>query len=171
MEKSAEKNTTKFPIVPVIVIVAIVLVVGSYISRFVAKSNLEKALGGKVQVDNSGQNYKVKTKEGETEVSADKSLKWPNDLPVDVPKYDSGAIRSVSHTTDDIWVITIAETNENYFNSYKQTLLANGWEKASEIDFGISIIQLKKGGYQLNATWDGSSKGALITLSKIEAGQ
>lgn len=171
MEKKEEKKQTKFPIIPIIVIVVIVLVAISCISRFRAKSQLEKALGGKVQVDNSGQTYKIKTKEAETEVSADKSLKWPSDLPVNIPKYDSGAIRSVSHTTEDIWVITVADTDENYFKNYKQTLLAGGWETASEMDFGTSMIILKKGEYQLNAVWDSSSKGALITLSKIEADQ
>ncbi len=163
MEKMKEKS--HFPIILVIVVVVIVLSAGSYFLNFMAKKRIEKALGGQVKIDSSGKTYSIKTKEGEMTVSQDKNLGWPKNLPINVPEYKSGKIQGYTRTENDIWVITIWETNENDFKAYKQLLISNGWSTIAGMDFMPNLIQMFKEGYQVTANLSGTI--VAISVSKM----
>lgn len=165
---TSKKITSSFSILVVIIIVGIVA--GAlYFTGYIMKKKVEKATGGKINIDTSNNIYKLKTGNINTEVSEGKSLTWPDNLPLAVPKYDSGKVKAVTHIEGmDVWNITISDTNEQYFKQYNNLLISNGWQASDQVNFLVSMIQLKKDGYQINVTWDTSSKGAMVTLNKIK---
>jgi len=147
--EETQKTNKAFPIVPVIVIV---LVLGFIGSRFKSKTN---------------DVAKITTKEGQVVVSEEKGLAWPSDLPIQLPKYDNGKIKAYSHLEGQTaWTIIISDTNEEYFKAYKELMLKDGWKAGDEIAAVVSMVSMKKDGYDANVVWDASSNGALITLSK-----
>jgi len=144
-----QKTNKPFPIVPVIIVILVVGLIGS---RFKSKTN---------------DIAKITTKEGQVVVSEEKGLAWPTDLPINIPKYDSGKIKAYSHLEGQTaWTMIISDTNEEYFKNYKEALKKEAWVESSEMMTVVSIVSMKKDGYDINVVWDASSNGALITLSK-----
>jgi len=163
-----EIQKTKKPM-SVVTIVVILLVVGvawSAMSKVFFRARVKTLTGGIVDVKNANQ-YKVKTGEGELVVSEEKGLSWPSDLPIKLPKYDHGKVKAVSHLEEQtVWTIIMSDTNEEYFKKYKDILVSDGWALESEMASVVSMLLMKKGDYQANVVWDASSASAMITLTK-----
>jgi len=163
-----ETQKTKKPL-SVTTIVVILLVVGvawPTMSKMFFRAKVKTLTGGVVNVKNSDQ-YQVKTKDGEVMVSEEKGLAWPSDLPINIPKYDNGKIKAYSHLSGQTaWTIIISDTNEEYFKKYKEALIADKWIAGDEMVSVVSMVSMKKDGYDVNVVWDASSTGALITLSQ-----
>lgn len=166
-EQQTPKKKKTSPIVYIVVIILLLIIGVGLAFGFFVKHKVEEAIGGKVRFNTADNSVKIKTNEGETEISTNNSVSWPNNLP-DVPKYESGKVKSFSHTTEGIWIITISETNENYFKQYKETLVNKGWKSDSEVNAGVSMAQLKKGDKEITLTFDASSKAALISINTVK---
>jgi hypothetical protein len=163
-----EIQNTKKPlsIVTVVVVLLIVGVAWSAMSRIFFRAKVKTLTNGIVDVKN-GDQYQVKTKEGELIVSEEKGLAWPNNLPTNIPKYNDGKVKAVSQIQgQNTWSIVISETSEDYFSTYKELLSNDGWSDMSQLDLVVSMIQMNKGEYQIYIIWDQSSDGAVITLTK-----
>ena len=164
--EETQKINKPFPIVPVIIAVLVLGFIGSTISKMMYRSRIKTLTGGIVDVKN-GDQYKIKTKEGEVMVSEENGLAWPSDLPINIPKYDNGKIKAYSHLSGQTaWTIIMSDSNEEYYKSYKELLKKDGWAESSDMASVVSIVSMKKDGYDINVVWDASSNGALITLSK-----
>jgi len=90
---------------------------------------IEKASGGKAEVDASGGSLKIKTAEGETQIGA--LSKWPSDLPEGFPKFE-GKLSSAAKMNNDkgaTWLINIVEVKEADVTKYVQALKDAGWSE------------------------------------------
>lgn len=164
--EETQKINKPFPIVPIIIGIIVLGFVVSTISKMMFRSRVKTLSGGIVDVKN-GDEYQVKTKEGELVVSQEKGLDWPSELPVNIPKYNDGKVKAYSHVEGQMaWSIVISDTTEDSFKDYKELLIKDGWTEGSEMIAVVSMIQMKKDDFDVNVIWDGSSNGVVITLSK-----
>lgn len=91
---------------------------------------------------------------------------WPSDL--NLPKYNNGKIKTINKIEEqEAWTIIMENTNESYFQEYKQFLIQNGWLTDDEIKIESSMIQAEKDNYQINVIWDPVSQSVLLTLHQI----
>lgn len=91
---------------------------------------IEQSTGGQAKVDVDKDQVTVKTDEGTTTIGG--TNQWPDKMPADVPKFNSGKIVSatVSNTTDNglgIWV-GIEGTSMDDLTKYTNQLEAAGWK-------------------------------------------
>jgi hypothetical protein len=89
---------------------------------------MDKATGGKADVDFSGGKMRLKTKEGETTIGV--ASEWPSDLPEDFPKLASGTIKGVTRTESQgskAFHIVIEGVEAEAVEKYLETLKESGW--------------------------------------------
>ena len=120
-------------------------------------------------IDNNNSTYKVRAGNTETVVS-DKEVPWPAEVSNnDLPKFQGGTVKSVSHDNkSNIWIIAIANTTELEFNNYKTYLMNANWKPKDEQNVLVSMAIMTKADKQVTVIFDKSSKGVLITLSTIQ---
>jgi hypothetical protein len=167
---SEEKSTAKgkkFPTWLIIVIVVVVVVLGGmYYAANLVRTKIADKLP--VRIDTKNSTYKVKTGNMDTVVS-DKAVPWPAEIPQDLPKYQGGKIKAVSHEkSTDTWVVTVGETTAQEFNNYKTYLTNANWEAGDSIDTLVNMVQFKKGDRQVSLVFDPSSNGVLISLTQVK---
>ncbi|MDD5693124.1 MAG: hypothetical protein WC437_02260 [Patescibacteria group bacterium] len=169
-----KKNNTVLVVIIVIIAILVFLSIGGYfLSAFVFKkvagnfveNIVEKGTGGNVKIDTKNGGAEVKTNEGSLNVGS--AVKWPTDLPSDVPKFSAGKVTMSTKVNTDPkgWSVLVSEVNENDVTKYKNDLLAKGWVEESSMNYGATFIQLTKGNLEMTLTYDGSSKGLSITVS------
>lgn len=163
-----KKNTGL--IVAIVIIVILVLGIGGYfITKYLAKVANEKIMSGLSGADvKIGDDGSYKIKDGEDSFEASGSASWPEDMPKDVLKYDSGKILMSAKISNPNkgWSVTIEDTNKDYFNQYKSKLKSSGWSETSELDSAIDIIQMEKDNLFLICVFDKDSNGINITVSE-----
>jgi len=148
----------------VIAVIVLVLIIAGAVSR----SMKSRYSWGGVTVDEKNNSVTVSDDEGNT-MSTGTNAKWPSDLSGDVPRYSGGEVYGSSKTaTSDgtIWTITIRNTSESDFTAYKAALENSGWSSSSTTDFMVSFADYIKGEDRVNVTWDPSSSGVLISITK-----
>jgi len=167
MEEAKKAEKKKFPIWIIIVIVIIVVLLGGLsFGANLIKNKITKSLP--ISVETKDSTYKVKTGTTET-VVGEKEIPWPAEIPQDVPKFQGGKIKSVTHDkASNTWVITIGNTTELEFNNYKTYLQNANWKLGDEANVLVNIATMKKGDNQITVVFDPSSKGILISLTPIK---
>jgi len=170
MEEQKKGGNKVLVIVIIIVVALVALVIGGYfVSQYLARKTAENMVnsltGGKVNVDTGNDSFKLS--DGNTTISGNQNMTWPTDLPSGAPKYSGGKIVSVSSTkSPQTWMITIDKTSKTEFEAYKTAVQAAGWEGTDENQILVEMFQAAKEGWVLSATFDPSSNGVLITISK-----
>lgn len=170
MDKVKNKNQRSFPLIP-LVIGVLILVIGSFsLLGIFIKNKIQQTLKiNNLQLDTTRDTTKLKAGDFEVATSEKESVSWPSDLPINIPKYEVGKIKAVTHVkAENVWVITVSEATEEYFKQYKESLVSGGWQADNEVAFLVNMFQLKKDNYQLTLTYDPSSKGVLISLNLLK---
>lgn len=90
---------------------------------------IEKASGGKAEVDASGGSLKIKTAEGETQIGA--MSQWPSDLPEGFPKFEgkvtsAAKMKGAEGTT---WLVNLVDVKEADVAKYVQAMKDAGWNE------------------------------------------
>jgi hypothetical protein len=94
-----------------------------------AENLIERATGGKAEVDLSGRGMKVSTKEGD--ISWGETAGWPEDIPGDVPRFDQGKVTGVvrAHGADaKNWSLVLSDVEDGGLARYAEILKGQGWE-------------------------------------------
>lgn len=112
---------------------------------------IEKATGGKVDVDLRGQSMKMTTEEGT--VSWGEASEWPGDIPGDVPRFTEGKVTGVirSHAAETKnWSLVLGGVEEGALTRYAETLKADGWEILVSMQMAEGeSVSARKGGMTL----------------------
>ena len=168
----APKNNNKKYIIIAIVVIA-VLVIGSLFNNFIgrmtgeklAENILESKLGGDVDINSSDGSVSINTKDGS--FSAGSSVKWPSDMPSDIPQFTSGKLTMAGSalTGSKGWQVAAIEVEKDNFTAYHNLIKSNGWVDDSVFESGISIIQMTKGGVDLLITYNGEERTFTLVAS------
>jgi hypothetical protein len=144
---------------------------GEKTAEEMAKNAIEKATGGKANVDIKGGSVKVKTEGGE--VSWGEAAAWPEDLPSDVPKFTYGKVTGVVRATSadgKHWTLALAEVEAEGMSQYIETLKTAGWSivmDARSAEGGTVIAE--KGKFNLTLGYSESGKtGSLYATEKAQ---
>lgn len=122
---------------------------------------LEKAGGGKADVDFKDGKMSIKTDQGTADFSVEGG-KWPEDLPGDVPKVDGGKVKGVlrgAQGEGKHWTIALDDVDEDGYLKYVEALKSDGWEigmNMSMPDGGMT--QAKKGKTMIVASFSKDAK-------------
>jgi hypothetical protein len=168
MEEVKKTEKKKFPTsIIVIIIIVLIFAGGVFYATNLVKNRIANTFPG-VSVDSKNSTYKTKVGNVDTVVS-EKEVAWPSDIPQDVPKFQGGKIKAVSHEkTSNIWVIAVSDTTQLEFNNYKTYLQNANWKAEDQTDALVNISTMIKGENKITVIFDSSSKGILITLSPIK---
>jgi len=110
---------------------------------------LEKASGGKVDVDLKGGTIKVKTAEGDSVLTTGEQ-KWPEDLPESAIKFEDAKVRAVARSSTEEgknWTIHLLDVGDNALDEYSAKLKDGGWTitMATTAGQGGTIVATKDG--------------------------
>jgi hypothetical protein len=143
---------------------------GKSLSEKIAEKAIEKATGGKAQVDANSGSLKVKTKEGEVEFGA--AAKWPADLPGDLPVFESGKFLSATKLNVEngqSWIMMIGEVDAAAVSDYVQVLKDSGWGEALTSDSETtSHFQATKDKYSAVLIYDKDGKNLAYTFNLVK---
>jgi hypothetical protein len=138
-------------------------------SEKLAETAIEKSTGGKANVDISGKNVSVDTKEGSMQTGENISL--PADFPSDVYVYE-GSIKTAITSNDPKGYTVSIETDKPLADikaAYEQKIVADGWEKTGTMDFGeTASVMGKKGNRNLSVMISKGSDKTAIVLTVVE---
>jgi len=131
---------------------------------------IEKATGGKAQVDLSGGGIKVKTAEGESSLST--SSEWPKDLPEGVPLFTFGKVQGVTRVADAAktgWNIILGELETGAIEKYTEALKAAGWTIGQTMSMGEGgLIQATKDKLGVMVMFNQDKTASLTVTNNIE---
>ena len=135
---------------------------------------LEKATGGKADIDLEEGKIKVKSADGETEVSTG-AAEWPNDMPGGVPKFTQGKVKGVTRASDrgsKTWNVILEEIEDGAWDKYAETLKSNGWTILQSMNMGEGgSLQAAKDKLLLVAMFNNTNKNASMGVSQEAAPQ
>jgi hypothetical protein len=156
-----------FPTYVIVIIVVVVVIFGGvFYAANLVKSKIASVVP--YNIDTKNQTFKTKVGNVDTVVS-EKEVAWPGDIPGDVPKFQGGKIKAVTHDkTSDTWGIVISDSTQLEFNNYKIYLQNAGWKLGDQADVLVNITTMTKGDRQISLVFDSSSKGVIITLTTVK---
>lgn len=167
MEEAKKLKKKKFPTYIIVIIIVVVLLGGVFYATNLIKSRIANVIPG-YEIDTKNSTYKTKVGNVDTVVS-EKEVPWPSDIPQDVPKFQGGKIKAVTHDKiSSTWVIVISDTTQLEFNNYKTYLQNANWKLEDQADVLVDITSMTKGENKISVVFDASSKGVLITLTPIK---
>lgn len=178
-------TNTVLIIVAVVVVLGIVALVGGYfvvrslkakvsqkVGQAIGENMLEKAIekgtGQKADVSADGNNVSIKTDSGTFAASESGTIKLPSDFPSDVFVYSDAKItfatstpaNAASGTTASYMVAyTVNQSVADVAAKYKAEMAKNGWTLGTEANYGLMMIDFKKGNKDV-AVSIGDSEGA-----------
>ena len=131
---------------------------------------IEKASGGKAQVDLSGGGIKVKTAEGESSLTA--SNEWPKDLPGGIPLFTLGKVKGVTRLTSEgqkAWNIILEEIEAGAIEKYTELLKSGGWTIGQTMSMGEGgMIQATKDTLGVIVMFNQDKTASLSVTTKID---
>ena len=133
------------------------------------ESALEKASGGKVDIDLKGGTLKVKTADGESVLTTGEQ-KWPEDLPAGMIKFEGAEVSSVARTGDEerkVWSVHLTDFGEGVFERFAEKLKAEGWtiDSSMAFDNGGGSIAATKDDLQISAMISVEDKTGIVTYT------
>ena len=140
-------------------------------SETLAEKMIEKASGGKAEVDIRGGTMKIKTAEGETTIGA--LAKWPSEIPADVPKFEGGKFATAAKMNSaegTSWVMNFRDVDEAAVKAYIQGLKDAGWKENQAFSTPDSDMFIgAKGNLAATMAYIKANKGLSFTvLAKTE---
>jgi len=162
-----------------VIIVVLIVFVGLMLATACQRSNekaaekmiekaLQKAGGGKADIDLKNGKISVKTDQGSSEFSAGGG-EWPGDLPGDIPKIENGKIKGVFRGSDGerkSWTIALDGVDNQAYGKYIDELKAKGWEIIMNmtLEEGASA-QIKKDKTMIILTFNKSQKSMGLSIN------
>ncbi|HOI44661.1 MAG TPA: hypothetical protein PLX50_03510 [Candidatus Aminicenantes bacterium] len=101
---------------------------GKSANERLAERVMEKATGGKAEVDMQSGTLSIKTADGELQVGS--VNEWPADVPGDVPKFEGAKISNAARTSqgaEKAWIINFKDAEETSVTQYIDRLKASGF--------------------------------------------
>ena len=131
---------------------------------------IEKASGGKAEVDLKSGNIKVKTAEGESSFST--SNEWPNDLPEGVPQFKMGKVKGVTrHQAEGkkTWNVILESIEKGSVEKYTELLKSDGWTIGQTVSMGDGgMVQATKDKLMILAMFNQDKTVSLSITNNIE---
>jgi len=128
---------------------------------------LEKASGGKVDLNLRDGTMKVKTAEGESVLTTGER-KWPEDLPESAVKFEDGKIQAVSRAvTEDgkTWTIHFRDVGEKAMDDYSGKLKEGGWTIEATTSMGQGgMVQASKDDLMVNIIVNTEQKAGVVSF-------
>jgi hypothetical protein len=126
------------------------------------EKKIEQSSGGKVKVDLSQEQIKIKDQHGEATVSSKGMAQLPGDFPKDVYVQPHTKIL-IAQTVDGGFHLLMesAESPESLINTYKGKMKADGWKETNAMTMGATGI----------FTYEKSNRRAMVTISQSEKGK
>ena len=123
---------------------------------------IEQSSGGKVKVDLSQEQIKIKDQHGEAVISAKGNVQIPNDFPKDVYVHPNTKVL-IAQTVDGGFHVLLesAEDPEPLVNTYKGKMKTDGWKETNAISMGATGI----------ITYEKDNRRAMVTISQSEKGK
>ncbi len=132
-----------------------------------AENMIEKATGGKVDVDLKGQGVKIATKEGD--ISWGETAEWPEDIPGDVPRFTQGKVTGVvrAHGLDaKNWNLALSDVEPGGLANYAERLKAEGWDILSSVQMAdVESVTAQKGGMSLTLGFNKTAKAGTFHVA------
>ncbi|HEX7456623.1 MAG TPA: hypothetical protein VF303_04130 [Candidatus Nanoarchaeia archaeon] len=150
-------SNTKLVII-IVIIGAVLVVLGGgvyFANRFfteeAAETTIEKATGGKVDIQDEGEKVSIETDEGKLTIGQDKV---PSGFPSDITVYSGSEIAATAETDTDVSLqLKTPDSVSKVFEFYKDDLASNGWTQTSTASYQDSaIISAEKSGKQVIIT-------------------
>jgi hypothetical protein len=130
---------------------------------------MEKASGGKVDLDLRGGTVKVKTADGSSVLTTGER-KWPEDLPGDAIALEPTKVRAVVRSEDvngKQWSIHIFGFGEDVLEQYSAKLKAADWDIQSNTSMGKGgMISAVKGSLQVHLIVNVEDKTGSISFRR-----
>jgi hypothetical protein len=130
---------------------------------------MEKASGGKVDLDLRGGTVKVKTADGSSVLTTGEQ-KWPEDLPGEAIVLEPTKVRAVVRSDDENgkqWSIHIFGFNDNVLDEYAAKLKGADWEIQSTTSMGKGgMLSAVKGTLQVHLIVNVEDKTGSISFRR-----
>lgn len=126
------------------------------------EKKIEQSSGGRVKVDLSQEQIKIKDQHGEATVSSKGMAQIPADFPKDVYVHPNTKIL-IAQTVDGGFHLLLESTEapEPLINTYKGKMKAEGWKETNAITMGATGI----------FTYEKGNRKAMVTISQSEKGK
>jgi hypothetical protein len=128
---------------------------------------LEKATGGKVDLDLKTGTIKVKTAEGESVLTTGERV-WPEDLPGDAIVFRPAKVRIVSRARDENgknWTIQIYDFADDALEAYTKKLKDADWTIMSTVNSGKGgMVSAEKNGLQVNVIINAEANAGSVSF-------
>jgi hypothetical protein len=133
-----------------------------------AERALEKATGGKAEVNVEEGGVSIKTKDGEVQLGALSS--WPADMPTDIPKFEGAKVYNAAKTesaTETTWIVNFRDAEGGAVDSYIEGLKSAGFssEMSSNTE-ETTFFTAKKGDLDITVAFVKNDKGLSLSVSK-----
>ena len=151
----AKKNNTALIIIIIVVVVVVIGVVGIFIRRWLVQRAAEKTASGILSAT-TGSNVDI----------SESGVKWPADMPSDVPQLTAGKITmATSDKTSNTWSVLVSDVKQSDYDAYKAKVVAAGWSSASETTYGATYDEYENASYTLGLVFDSSSSTLSISVT------
>jgi len=128
---------------------------------------MEKASGGKVDLDLKAGTMKVKTAEGDSVLTTGEQI-WPEDLPEAAIKFEDAKVRAVARSSTEEgknWTIHLLDVGENALDGYSAKLKDGGWTIQMETTAGQGGTTVAtKDGLMVNVMINTDQKVGIISF-------
>ncbi len=128
---------------------------------------LEKATGGKVNLDLKSGTIKIQTPEGEKTL-ATAERKWPEDLPEGMIKFEGGQVMGVNRSSTEagkVWTVHFMDVADGALGKYADKLRAAGWTIVSSTPGGVGgTLQAYKGDIQVSVMIEEAMRSGFVSF-------
>lgn len=103
----------------------------------IAEEAIESQTGedAEVEIDDEGESFSLKTKEGDAEFSAGGKAEIPNDFPKDVYVYDGASVQLSMAAEGNFSLKLITDDNvDKIISKYEKEMESEGWEIEGRVD-------------------------------------
>ncbi len=171
-----QKSSNTKLIIIIVVVAAVLVILGGgayyanqYFAEKTAEEIIEQATGGKVDIEEGGDEATVETDEGKITIGQNDV---PDSFPSDITVYSGAKVTTSADTDEGVTVILeTSDSSSKVFEFYKKDLAGNNWTKtivSSEED--SSVIQAEKGSKQVIIMTGPSSEDTSVTQIIITVG-
>jgi len=133
-----------------------------------AEKALEKATGGKAEVNVEKGGVSIKTKEGEVQLGALSS--WPADMPGDVPQFEGAKVFNAAKSesaTETSWIVNFRDAEAAAVDSYIEGLKSAGFTSGMSSNTEDTVLfGGKKGDIDVSVVYVKNDKAMSLNVAK-----
>jgi len=133
-----------------------------------AERALEKATGGKAEVNVEKGGVSIKTKEGEVQLGALSS--WPADMPSDVPRFEGAKVFNAAKSessTETSWIVNFRDAEAAAVDSYIEGLKSAGFASGMTSNTEDTVLfGGKKGDIDISVVYVKNDKAMSLSVTK-----